>query len=585
MRDFVSTKNVRRSGCADGAGFGGEQALRLENSSVGSARDFLSFPDIRLGKDSFTLRLWVKAERGACHGWCCGDDFLPVADTTDPELYTPVQQAHGSILLSNTVFESRKSVGLTVAHLQPRAFLTVQFMPEGAQAPVQLTGVRATYDGRWHAVTLSCDREGLMLLFVDEKLCGQADIAAHAGKTLGDTPLNLGADARGENGFGPGWVSRFSFEARAWSAGEIANAYYKDACELLLEEMKARGLEESGIYDAAEARAFLAHAREIADADTRPQVTYTRLRQAYEAFLLRTREPDLKFAIVSDVHCNGEEGGRTVALRRGLRWANELGIQALMDCGDYSDFGKDFELDSYWNAIADLWAGKPLFVTVGNHETLHRKCHELVRYHCDHLHAQGMVPEGYDKFFYEGECNGYHFIVLAQYSDTYTVTGYKRMWRYAGEIKQEQIDFLKERLETYRAEGKPVFLVIHNSMRALLDQQTGGKFLEDSAIINGDALYDVLAGHPEAVICTGHVHHGFGGGAGFHHMKEDYNVIDANGFRGGVIGYCIGDRDPVGSRHGAYFVFVFGRTLLLRAVDFATGEWLTAYDQTVTLDL
>ena len=53
--------------------------------------------------------------------------------------------------------------------------------------------------------------------------------------------------------------------------------------------------------------------------------------------------------------------------------------------------------------------------------------------------------------------------------------------------------------------------------------------------------------------------------------------------RGGVVGYCIGDKEPVGSRHGAYFLYVFGRTLLLRAVDFATGEWLTAYDQVFTL--
>ena len=94
----------------------------------------------------------------------------------------------------------------------------------------------------------------------------------------------------------------------------------------------------------------------------------------------------------------------------------------------------------------------------------------------------------------------------------------------------------------------------------------------------------MLANHPDAVLCTGHVHHGFGGGAGLYHLDaENFNVLDVTGFRGGVVGYCIGDKEPVGSRHGAYFLYVFGRTLLLRAVDFATGEWLTAYDQVSTL--
>ena len=189
-------------------------------------------------------------------------------------------------------------------------------------------------------------------------------------------------------------------------------------------------------------------------------------------------------------------------------------MDAVIDGGDYSFFGKDFELDSYWHMIEDEWADKPLFVTVGNHETLELKCNELVRYHCDHLHQHGMVPADYSKLFYEGEVNGCHVIVLAQYSDTYTVTGYKGMWIHAGEIKPEQIDYLRERLDRYCGQGKPVFLVIHNSVRKLLDRQSQGNYREHSVIIRENGLYDVLRSHPDVVLCTGHVHHGFGGGAG-----------------------------------------------------------------------
>ena len=105
-------------------------------------------------------------------------------------------------------------------------------------------------------------------------------------------------------------------------------------------------------------------------------------------------------------------------------------------------------------SCTQLLSDKPLFVTVGNHETLELKCNELVRYHCDHLHQHGMVLADYSKLFYEGEVNGCHVIVLAQDSDTYTVTGYKGMWIHAGEIKPEQIDYLLRLAAQLKAEKK-----------------------------------------------------------------------------------------------------------------------------------
>lgn len=572
-----------RSGCAEMAGFGGEKAFFLENADLANASDYVRFPQINLGANSFTLRMWIKADRGACHGWCFGNEFLPVDDTTDPALYTDAQLAHASVLASNVPFGKNTSPMFAIMHLQPRAFLTVQFATRGGHKAVQFTGMCDTYDGRWHLITVSCDRDKSLKLYIDEKLRGEEDISEMYRQTAGDGPLTIGADANGQNGFGPGLISRFSFDDYAMGEDEIVASYYRDAIDLLLDEVAERGLTESALYDHAEAESFLKRAQAIAESDDEARIVYTRLRESYEAFLLRTREPDLKFMLTSDVHCDGDKGGRTLALRNGLKWANELGMQALMDGGDYSNFGKDFERDSFWHALDDLWMGKPVFSTLGNHETLELKCDELVRYQNDHLCEHGMLPAGYDKFYYEGEVNGYHFIVLGQYSDTYTVTGYKRMWRFAGEIKPEQIDFVNEKLEAYKEEGKPVFLVIHNALKPLIAQQVGDKWRDDMVIIQGDELYEAFKGHPEAVVCTGHVHHGFGGGAGLTQLEEGYSALDICGFRGGVIGYCIGERDKVGSCHGAHFVYVYGKTIVLRAVDLAKKEWLTAYDQTVTL--
>lgn len=585
-RDFgLFSARAKRSGCEETLSFGGERALKFDNAGVSPAQDCVYLPGLMGDAYSFTLRIWVKAQNGACHNAWSGGELLPLAESTDPAQYTPAQREHSSVLLSTTAFEGRRNVGLTIAHLQPRAFLTVQFMPSGAEAPVQFSGHRQTYDGRWHMISLSADRAGFLTLYIDDQKVDQADISAWKNLSLTSASLMVGADIKGNNGFGPGELAGLDIEYRALSAEEISNLYYQEALRLLLYEVRARGLDASPLYDRAQAQAFLQRAQVIAaDASLPPRLAWQALRSAYENFLLQTKTPDLKLALVSDLHCDGENGGRAAAFRRGLQWAERLGVDAVIDGGDYSNFGKDFELDSYWHSIRALWRDKPLFVSLGNHETLERPCGELVRYHCDHLREQGMVGAGHDKFYYDGECRGYHFIVLAQYSDTYTVTGYKGMWRHAGEIKQEQLDFLRERLNRFCGQGKPVFVIIHNALRPLLDVQTAGHFGPDSVILKGDALYDELRDHPDVIVCTGHVHHGFGGGAGYWPMPgENYGVIDMTGFRGGIIGYNIGDRDPVGSRHGAYFVFVFGRTLLLRAVDFATGEWLTAYDQVVTV--
>jgi hypothetical protein len=194
-----------------------------------------------------------------------------------------------------------------------------------------------------------------------------------------------------------------------------------------------------------------------------------------------------------------------------------------------------------------------------------------------------MVPEDYKKFYYKGEIGGFPVIVLAQYSDTYTITGYNKLWVQAGEIKQEQVDFLQTCLDDYCVQDKPVFLLIHNALKPLMDQQTDGRSPEHSTILKGDALYDVLKGRKNVVICTGHVHNGFGGGAGCYLLPDGYHAIDVVGFRCSTFGYGLGVEDEPGPHHCGYFVYLFDRALLLRAADFATREWLTAYDQVIQL--
>ncbi len=581
-------KSSLRSGCIETAAHDGGTALYFDNAVGQNAADKVVLAGSTLGNADFTLRLWIKTDRGGFNVWCKdAESYLGYREFADRAAQTPAQLAHGGVLCANCVFDGAYRTGLSISILQPRAYLTVNFMPEGADAPVQFTTVREVCDDRWHMLVLICERTGLLRLYVDGRICREAVISHWQGLSLGDAPLTIGADANGCFGLGAASLADFALEYGVMDEAEISRRYYAGAVSCLSREISGRGLDQGPIYDPAAAQKLIAHAQHLADlaqGSDNPMALYRLLREEYESFLLKTDKPDLKLFLISDEHCDGDDGLRTLTLRRAYRWAQELGMDAVIDGGDYSFFGKDFELDSYWHLIEDEWADKPLFVTVGNHETLHTQSADLVRYHCDRLHRHGMVPADYNKLFYEGEVNGCHIIVLAQYSDTYTVTGYKGLWMQAAEIKDEQINYLRERLDRYCGQGKPVFLVIHNSVKKLLDRQTRGNFLEHSVMIKENGLYDVLRNHPDVVLCTGHIHHGFGGGAGINYLEDDrYTVIDMTGVRGTAYGYGPNDKDAPGISHCGCFVYVFGRTLLLRAFDFAKHEWLTAYDQVFTL--
>ena len=156
-------QNVLRSGCTETTAHDGGVALYFDNTAGQSAKDKITLTGSTLGADDLTLRLWLKTDRNGCNGWC-GDpaDYLGYCDFVDRAAQTPGQLAHGGVLCANCAFDGAYRPGLSVAVLQPRAFLTVNCMPEGADKPVQFGSVRPVCDGRWHMIVLTADRAGLL---------------------------------------------------------------------------------------------------------------------------------------------------------------------------------------------------------------------------------------------------------------------------------------------------------------------------------------------------------------------------------------------------------------------------------------
>ena len=584
-------------------GYDGRGALYFNNKGGGEADQYVDFGPLDLGSASFTIALWMRTHRDGCNGWPYDEVILPEEFEQGTER-TKRQQQYGGVILANMPWDGgvvkKDQAGFSLANLQQQVYFHTCFQGEGGE-PLRLGCMKEPDDDRWHLLTVVFDRDGLEQVYLDNTLLKEIDLKNHKGRGAGRGSLILGADGEGKNGLGEMAVSSLRIYSEALLPEEIAARYSLEDIRRIREELGQRPLppelydEEAvkEIMEAAgkaerEARTLEERWEKEAVCDWKEQkgqaeALHSRILSSYEAFLLNTRKPDVSFLLISDAHIEGPDMPKALTYGRALKWANELGAQAFADCGDYSNFGKEPELEGYWQAVEKNRGNLVPLVTLGNHETLEKSSEELKSYHLGKLAALGAVFEGYDKLYYEYTAGGCHFLVLSQISDTYTITGYKGMWVHAADLKKAQLTWLEDRLKACSGQGKPVFLFIHNSVREILARQTDGNYKELSIILSSWAheFYQILDRYPDVVICTGHVHHGLGDSCGAARTRAGYHVVDVPCFSHNQKGYGMSQVLGETKLHTGYMVSVFGSKVLLRAAEFENKSWLTSYDQLI----
>lgn len=573
-----------RNGCADILSPLGDKALQFNNTGSQFADDYLT-SDIQLPTGDFSIQFYMRTYASGCNGIPLPEGTLPKGDAPiDPAKRSLQQTLYGGTLLANCPCRVY-STGFSIRCNQPQSYLTVNFQTENMDEPITLRGMRKPCDDAWHLITVNVCREGMMSVYCDDELLKSADISAHANESLGENNVTIGCDSMKIDGLGKVDLAHLRISTQTPDAQSIATLYQYQAVLALAQEIKARKLEDSPCFEQdaiASLHEKMAKLLENLSISADCKALYAQLRAAYEEALLHTVSPDLKLLVVADTHCGDETDGRTIAFRQALDWAQKLDVDAMLHAGDYSLYGREDDFKGFWDSMRAHFNNKPFFLTMGNHETLHNDAKTLAKRQCDWLREFNMVDEDHETIYYEGEVNGHHVLVLAQYYD-YEITGYKRMWQFAGQIEKKQMEWIREKVAAYCGQGKPVFVIIHNAHGPLLKSQTNNNCSHDSIILRGDELYDILRDHKDIILCTGHVHHGLGAISGLFPI-DGYHVLDIPGFRGATYGRGIDENlAPAGSSHVGYFAYVFGRTILLRAADFATREWLPTYDQLVTL--
>lgn len=577
--------HFKRTGCADVLSPLGEGALQFDNGNKDFARDFLE-SGLSLPAGDFSVQFYLRTYASGCNGIPLPEGTLKKGeDPVDPAARSLQQSYYGGTVLSNCPCRVY-STGFSIQVNQPQSYFTVNFQTDKMEKPICLRCMHEPCDDTWHLMTVNVQREGNLSVYCDETLLKSADISAHAGESLGEKTITVGCDSMKLYALGKADLAHITLRSVVPSQEEITAVSRFNSVKALCHEILGRQLDACGIFEKESVSALLEKVQKTLktlDISNDCKAIYDDLRAAYEDALLHTVSPDLKLLVVADTHCDEAGNHRTVAFRNALSWAQEMHVDAMLHAGDYSQYGREGDFKGFWDSVRLHFSDKPFFLTIGNHETLYSDAQTLAQRQCGWLREFHMIDDDYDKMYYEGEVNGHHVLVLCQYYD-YEITGYKRMWQFAGKIGKEQMDWVREKVNAYCGQGKPVFLIIHNAHGPLLKQQSDNNCSHDSIILRGDELYDILRDHKDVILCTGHVHHGLGAISGLFPI-DGYHVLDIPGFKNATYGrgYDESAPNPVHS-HVGYIAYVFGRKILLRAADFAAKTWLTAYDQLVTLD-
>lgn len=240
------------------------------------------------------------------------------------------------------------------------------------------------------------------------------------------------------------------------------------------------------------------------------------------------------------------------------------GFDALVIAGDLSEFGDSYSYNVLWEKLeASSFADKPVLLATGNHDirfNFRRQTAMIMDKAAEYL---DIVIE---KPYYSYDVDGYTFVVLG--SDEWQLE--------KAVISDEQLAFLDKELSRGTKNGKPVFVICHQSLsntHGLPEVWENGDLGEDSA-----AVLDVLTKYENVFYLNGHLHDGI--------YENSLEVLDEEKGVYSINLPAYGRENDYGaflqSGLGAY-VEVYDDRVVFTARDFCAGENLEGMTYTFEL--
>lgn len=270
----------------------------------------------------------------------------------------------------------------------------------------------------------------------------------------------------------------------------------------------------------------------------------------------------LTATVIADTHIgNVLELNRVNLLSKGLKDMSNavVPVDALIIAGDMTERGTQGEYLQLASLLITQAKSENLLLVAGNHDIrgigvggLYPQTYEYGagKYFEFLNRTTGEKP---DKIYFYKVINGYYFIVL----NTEAVD------RLQNHLSPEQVAWADGVLALAAQEGKPAFVINHQSFSAIGD---GNAQL--------DAVLQKYSGTLDIFFISGHHHRGFGPNSvksrGTVHLVDlpSFCKVPSNGYPETGCGFQLE---------------VYDREVLLRARNFVEGEWLPEYDFAVAL--
>ena len=284
------------------------------------------------------------------------------------------------------------------------------------------------------------------------------------------------------------------------------------------------------------------------------------------------------FATMSDIHMT-DSFFRQAILDIALSDLEdaESKLDALVLCGDNTDFGQLNEYERLLKSFSTHDVAKNIIMSNGNHDTWTEEGkYELARdYFIDYTNK--ITGNNIENEYYTKKINGYTFIVLGS-----------QLRRTMAYFEQEQIDWFANEMEIASKDGKPIFVISHwplNQTHGLTGSFENGdtESMDFGIGEQSDLINDIMQKYDNVFFISGHLHYGFANENTsklykYQSIEKVGNIISIN--LPSLMYFTLNGKVV----NGTGFVFeVYDNEVVIRARNYITGVWDDKYTQTVEL--
>lgn len=243
-------------------------------------------------------------------------------------------------------------------------------------------------------------------------------------------------------------------------------------------------------------------------------------------------------------------------------------MDAVIVAGDVAENGLAEEYQLVYDGLKGLENCRYI-MSAGNHDIRLRSYKQVVSRFTEFSNALNNNVDPVDSLHFSERVNGYKFIVIGSDKATFE----------EAYISDAQLEWLDS--EIAAENGKPTFVICHQPLKLTHDLPNtwgnGTNLNAGSVGDQSDEIKEILTKYDNVIFITGHLHTGFGDAS--YETIEKLHIVN-------VPALSINNKD--GKHNGSglgYIVEVYDDEIIFRARNLETGEWLTAYDEVIKLEL